>query len=808
MAMGLSKIGLSVIALLTLVGCGGDSGPGGSAVRLIDLFDADAVSGAPAGGEVDPQALWSFVSAEDPLGWKAGQGVSGLAVRDGALRGKASTAAPVLHVESPASLDLRDGLYAVEVVLRATDGAKVHAAIAGSAPKFDEPADPAAWSMHADLEPGDEWRTITLRDPGDKTLAQAKHLLIAPTDAAGADFAIQSVRLISQREHRASTPSGVGWQGLAGVYHETIVSRAPESFTLEVDAGPDSFLDLSIGTVERGAVTFQIDAVGGGEERELLRRTLTTPHRWEYAPVELTGLSGKVSLRFSLADADDYTTGFWGSPVVRRRGAEPRTTRQPSQALGGAAAPRGVIIFLADTLRRDHLSFHGYDRATTPHLASLADEGTVFLDNISQASWTKVSVPSIMTSLYPASHRIRQIPDRISAMADTIAEAYRDAGYATASFPSNSFAGMMTNLHQGFEESHESASFDRDKYGPKTARRVVDSALEWIDRKKDVPFFAYVHVVDPHGPFEPREPYTYEWAARSDRERHDADWEKLNKSIKSGFRKNQKVALPSEIEAAGIDRERWLRYEMDWYDASILGMDAEIQRIREKLIELGIEDQVAFAFLSDHGEEFLEHNHMFHSQSAYGELANVPLFLHYAGVIPAGVKIDRTVRSIDLMPTLLDISGIDVPAAAQGQSLLPLIASSAGSGDAEELGWYPEIAVTEKHAEDNTDDPDDFTNALESFAMVSSSGEWKLVHNAAGREPLGREEFELYRHQNDPLDLENVAAEHPDVVEELRAELEIWKARVTQEQLPKGEEGTKDLPPDQLDQLRNLGYIQ
>jgi arylsulfatase len=160
------------------------------------------------------------------------------------------------------------------------------------------------------------------------------------------------------------------------------------------------------------------------------------------------------------------------------------------------------------------------------------------------------------------------------------------------------------------------------------------------------------------------------------------------------------------------------------------------------------------------------------------------------------------------MPTLLDISGIAAPEAMQGQSLLPLIASSAGSGDAEAMVWYPDIAVTEKHAEDNTDDPDDFTNALESFAMVSSSGEWKLVHNVAGRERLGRDEFELYRHQDDPLDLKNVAAEHPAVVEELRAELEIWKTRVTQEQLPKGEEGAKDLPADQLDQLRNLGYIQ
>ena len=805
----MSKLGLSLAAAvflqLGLGGCGGSDAE--LPLRLVDALSADSIEGALSGGSIESHARWSFAGAADTLGWKAGQGVEGLAVRDGRLVGKASTAAPALYVKAPDAIDPKDGLHAIEVVLKTDQGGQAHASVSGAEPKFETAVKPQDWTIHADLKPGAQAQTLTLRDSRAITMDGAKFLMLTPTDVVGGTFEIESVRLITQREHRASSPSGVGWQGLGAVYHETIVSRAPESFSIPVDILPGAFLDLSVGTVEQGPVTFRIDAIQGGEERELFRRTVTTPHRWHPARLELTELRGAMTLRFSLANVDDYATGFWGSPVVRVRGAAPKTDLKPAEALGGAKAPLGVIVFLADTLRTDHLPFHGYERPTAPYLTSLVGEGAVFLDNISQATWTKVSVPSIMTSLYPTSHRITVIPDRISVQANTLAESYRAAGYATASFPSNSFAGMMTNLHQGFEESHERDSFDRDGYRSKTARRVVDHSLEWIERKKDVPFFAYIHVLEPHSPFEPRDPYKYRWASREGRAQHDAEWEKVSPAIQSDFLKNQKLAMPEELRSVGVDYERWLQYEKDWYDGSILGMDAEVRRVHEKLVELGIADRVLFAFISDHGEEFLEHGQLFHGQSAYGDLANVPLALRYPGVIPAGVRIDTTVRSIDLMPTLLALSGLAAPEGMQGQSLLPLIAAASKGVDPQTLGWRPQIAVTEKATREDTSNP--ITGALESYAMVSESGEWKLVHNAANFEKVGRPEYELYRHKEDPLDLNNIAAERPDVVQALATEVKAWKGMVTQSQLPKAQEGVgDDVTPEQLNQLRNLGYIQ
>ena len=105
-------------------------------------------------------------------------------------------------------------------------------------------------------------------------------------------------------------------------------------------------------------------------------------------------------------------------------------------ALGGSPPPRGVIFLMCDTLRHDHLGLYGYSRETAPHLRSIAEQGTVFLDNVSQATWTKASTPSLMTSLNPAFDASARHARPLSASATTIAEVFRAAGYTTVSFSS------------------------------------------------------------------------------------------------------------------------------------------------------------------------------------------------------------------------------------------------------------------------------------------------------------------------------------------------------------------------------------
>ena len=137
-------------------------------------------------------------------------------------------------------------------------------------------------------------------------------------------------------------------------------------------------------------------------------------------------------------------------------------------------------------------------------------------------------MPSILTSLYPTSHTVSDFPDLLPASAETMAEVFRKAGYATLGFSSIPFTGKMTNLHQGYEQFRE-ASADFSNVDPtvlndKAARRYVDELLPWVERHRDVPFFAVLHVEDPHNPYVAPQPFASTWADPGDPGRYQQLW--------------------------------------------------------------------------------------------------------------------------------------------------------------------------------------------------------------------------------------------------------------------------------------------
>ncbi len=805
---------LALTPVLFSFACGGGT-DNPVTVRLVDVFDPASVEGAPTAGASEPLALWDFTTAAagDTLGWQAGPGVTGLRVVDGKLIGRSTTDFPLLYVTRPAALDVNDGIHSMELRIRASAGAN---ASAGGAPEAapDFPAVIArvrttgtfAWPMASPLQSDESFHDLTMLPTLTPRLSQATTIMIRPVDAPGADFEIESIRLVSQAENRASIPSGVGWQGLADIFHETIVSRSPETFSVEVDVPRNAWLDLNLGTVAEGAVTFHVSVGEADAQQTLLSETITTPHRWRPAPIDLSAHTGPQKLNFSLDVGDDRIVGFWGSPTIRTHDAMPATVRAPGQALGGIAPPQGVILILCDTLRKDHLSAYGYERRTSLNLELLAGEGTMFLDDVAQATWTKVSTPSIMTSLYPTSHRVAELTDRLSSQAETLAESYRSAGFATVAYSSVQFTGKFSNMHQGFEELHEFSSVDDPAHVAKTAREYVDRASEWIDRHDDAPFFMFLHLFDPHDPFEPRSPYDAVWADPAKKEYHEQQLTQIRPHIENPTLRAFGMPAKAEMEAAGVNPEEFVAHDVDWYDGSILGMDAEVGRLIRYLHQQGLEDKVQIVFMSDHGEEFIEHGRMFHGQTVYGELTGVPLIFRRPGVIPAGAKISATVRSIDVMPTLLDLSGLSAPQFMQGESLVPLLAAARDGGDAEKiiaaaqtLGWTKPGAVSERPLA-KTGTPPFNTRDL---GIVSDG--WKLIQHAV--RPNDAPEFELFDHAKDPLDVSDVSAGHPDIVEKLKAELEAWKSMVEQNKLPAGD-AAEDMSSKELDRLRSLGYIQ
>ncbi len=806
----------TLLAALSLAGCSGGPPRGTTGIRLVDHFTSKSVTGAPKNLAAEPAVSWNFSQpgeSKDPLlGWKAGPGVTDLKLVDGKLRGRTTTDFPLVYAPLTQTVDAADDFHSVDIRLRASaEGDLI--VIRSTADDLDlkrviEQNRTGTPQLSAKVAAGDAFQTLSITSARPATMGRNKHVLIRPLNKPDATFEIEFVRIVSEKEHRASVPSGIGFQGLGSIYRESIVSRSPETVSFDVDLPSNAWLDLNLGTAEPGPVTFQVTALKGGQERTLLERTITTPHRWEPPAIELADLPGPVTLRFSLAVEQDRLTGFWGSPVVRFRDVPPPQTNAAA-ALGGAAPPRGVIFLMCDTLRRDRLGFYGHSRDTAPHLAQLASQGTLFLDNLSQATWTKASTPSLMTSLYPTSTGVQGVPDRLSAAATTVAEVFRDGGYATVGYSSVAFTGRLSNLHQGFEEFHESSSIAEPRFRSKSARDYVDRATDWIERHPGTPFFMFLHVFDPHHPFEPRAPYASTYADASLREEHEKQRERSKEFIKDQGMKGRGLPTPEELKKAGFDAEQWMNYERDWYDGSIRGMDAEIGRLVERLRALGVEKDTLLVFFSDHGEAFGEHGQIWHGHSVHGELTDVPMLFYRPGVVPAGLKISETVRNLDLMPTVLALSGLPIPEKAQGQSLVPLMAAarqaaeSGGSGSVAEIaanhGWTPQPAVTEKNNDPEGERPRDF----ESYGIVFDG--WKLVHNTKRVDE--RPEFELYNHKDDPLNTANVYDQHLDVAEKLKTKLKEWRAMAEAGKLPEGE-ALKDLPEAELQRLKSLGYVQ
>ena len=156
-------------------------------------------------------------------------------------------------------------------------------------------SDGMPWPMMTPLVPGEEFQTITVRPQRAVTMSSVGTVLLRPSDAAGAEFAIELIRLVSTREYLSKVPSGVGWHGLSRVFRETIVSRSPEVIQMDVDVPSRPWLDLHVGTVEDGPVKFALHVAqaDGGKGELLLERTVTSPHRWEPTPIDLAAYAGR-----------------------------------------------------------------------------------------------------------------------------------------------------------------------------------------------------------------------------------------------------------------------------------------------------------------------------------------------------------------------------------------------------------------------------------------------------------------------------------------------------------------------------------
>jgi arylsulfatase A-like enzyme len=319
------------------------------------------------------------------------------------------------------------------------------------------------------------------------------------------------------------------------------------------------------------------------------------------------------------------------------------------------AATQGpnIILLVVDCLRPDHLGYHGYAKETSPAIDRLAGNGMVYTNAYSNAPWTKPSVATLFTSLYPQVHGIIDSSHVLPNTALTIAELLRNDGYRTFFINGgNPFVDNRFNFNQGFDYYHYLS------HKTKSAADVTHSLLSQLVTRKHEKFFAYVHYMDAHAPYNTNE-YNNFFREKPDEQVF------LNRKIPKGD-VIRKMTANDELT------EQHKRDVIALYDGQIRYIDDNIQRILTFLQQEHLFENTVVIVTSDHGEEFWEHNNFEHGHTLYNELIRVPLIIS-GGTIESS-NITARVSLIDVLPTVLDMTDIPVDSLnLQGVSLLKTV---------------------------------------------------------------------------------------------------------------------------------------
>ncbi len=433
-------------------------------------------------------------------------------------------------------------------------------------------------------------------------------------------------------------------------------------------------------------------------------------------------------------------------------------------ACGGSGGPNVVLVSI-DTLRADHLGCYGYPRPTSPNLDRFATQGVRFAHALAPSPWTVPSHASLLTGLLPARHGMLDFDRTLSERIPTLAERLQAAGYETAAFFNIHYFRPPSGLHRGFGHLVQFRNWDTRRRQLRSAPAAIEQLGAWLDERGDRPFFAFFHTFDVHSDYRPGQAYREAWL-QPYQGSFDGRSVTLNR-VRQGFLE------PSDADIA---------HAVDLYDAGLRQLDDDLGALFELLDRAGVFDDTYVVITSDHGEEFFEHGSVLHGRTLYQEVLSVPLLVRGPGV-PAGRVVETPVQLVDLVPTLLDLLGREVPADLDGIPLAPLW-SDPGAVAAPPRSSFAEAAPWKLWVGSDT------------HLVSVSDGRLKLIHDlASGRSQL----FDL---ESDPAETNDLAADRPERVAELKSEIVAYLER-------RGpESGAAELAPEQIEALRSLGYVK
>lgn len=431
------------------------------------------------------------------------------------------------------------------------------------------------------------------------------------------------------------------------------------------------------------------------------------------------------------------------APAASLPGKVPRLANSPD-----------IFIFLMDGCRPDHLTLYGYARPTSPNLDRFAADAVVFENAYANASFTRSSVATLFTGLYPESHKVRVMMNRLSKRLLTIPVFLKAKGYRTSLFTA---AGNIS-ANMGFARGV-------DDYFPQIGkwRRAKESILprrfdSWLDREG--PLFCYFHFKEPHLPIVPPPPFLDMFCAPMDRAFAQGVLEDFQRRVTA-----ESPFGPDEVRAV-----------VDNYDAAIAYVDSELGKVMRSLKDRGIYDKSLIIVLSDHGESLYEREFWGHGVKVYEETARVPLIVKFPASMGLKGRVEAVVELAGAFPTLLDLFGQAV--GLDGKSWLPAIAAAG---------------------------PDDAMAVARSFSQAGDFGlRWRnwyaIVNPASGAETL-------YGRAN-PVFTEIRAGAEDDIRLLLKVKFLDWLGRFAEADDRPEPLDLRSLPENELENLRSLGYIK
>lgn len=401
-----------------------------------------------------------------------------------------------------------------------------------------------------------------------------------------------------------------------------------------------------------------------------------------------------------------------------------------------------LLLISIDTLRADRLPAYGYDRIETPTLDRLVDESVLFTQARTQAMVTAPSHMTLMTSVYPHVHQVKNLSlekgksfSMLPGSFETLAQVLERNGYRTAAFTDGGNVSPLLGFDRGFE------TFDAVNEG--ISIKIYKAHQYLKERKPEEKLFLFLHTYEVH------------------------DYLDVDAFAKLRYEPEAGKALLAEKESLAD------------YDRRIEACDKALDWFFKKLKGLGRFDDMLIVFTSDHGENFYEHGYLGHFQF-FKENADVPLFIRLPKAKAGGTSIDLPVGLVDLMPTMLDLMGIEGPGFMQGRSLAPALDGAA-------LEPRPVFAS-------RLGSPVGYSVLYNGFTLIQDPAFKTPIHS-------------LFRIETDPAEKQDLRDSHAKVFKQLDTltRKHVRDCEKMGEQFGTGD--SKKLIDDNLiEELRKLGY--